>query len=280
MQTIHDRAPAGEQSHVPSGADPWCHLVEYADGYTVRFGGGDPVVLQACLESFCGAVPPQRRRWNALTKTWWVDPAVERMLGSLSRWTARSFAPHRIQRASAPEATAAAWATFPAGDDAAEGWVLTASPQPRPEPRATSFARPPAPAAAPWGRPNGGSASPSPGSAGTASASARSAAPPPPSGAPLTARDSVSDGYAALWLRSGAPWPVVRAAYRALASIHHPDRGGDGAQMKDLNAAYALLRRREEESSSLVASATTQPASHPAVPPAQEEDDQDDGFSL
>jgi len=35
----------------------------------------------------------------------------------------------------------------------------------------------------------------------------------------------------------------VKAAYRALATLHHPDRGGDTATMMALNAAYAQLEK-------------------------------------
>jgi len=49
------------------------------------------------------------------------------------------------------------------------------------------------------------------------------------------------EAYEVLWLRTGAPPEVIRAAYRALAARLHPDVGGDAAAMRRLNAAYALL---------------------------------------
>ena len=58
---------------------------------------------------------------------------------------------------------------------------------------------------------------------------------PPPSG--------VHGAYAALHLLPTAPPVLVRAAYWALAAIHHPDRGGDAATMVALNAAYAQLEK-------------------------------------
>ena len=54
---------------------------------------------------------------------------------------------------------------------------------------------------------------------------------------------AAGDAYAALWLRPGAPPEVVRAAYRALAAVHHPDAGGDAAVMRRLSGAYAALCR-------------------------------------
>jgi DnaJ-class molecular chaperone len=49
--------------------------------------------------------------------------------------------------------------------------------------------------------------------------------------------------YAALHLLPGAPMPVIKAAYRALALIHHPDKGGSTRPMQRINAAFALLSR-------------------------------------
>lgn len=53
--------------------------------------------------------------------------------------------------------------------------------------------------------------------------------------------------YDELFILPNAPLPVVRAAYRALARIYHPDTGGSTARMADLNRAYErvlALRRR------------------------------------
>jgi hypothetical protein len=50
--------------------------------------------------------------------------------------------------------------------------------------------------------------------------------------------------FAALWLLPGAPAEVVRAAYKALARLHHPDIGGGTAEMQTVNAAYAKLQNR------------------------------------
>ena len=66
---------------------------------------------------------------------------------------------------------------------------------------------------------------------------------------PLSAfagRPEVAGAYATLWLQPGAPLSVVKAAYRALASHHHPDTGGDPAAMTRLNQAYALLKEHLE----------------------------------
>ncbi len=50
--------------------------------------------------------------------------------------------------------------------------------------------------------------------------------------------------YAALWLLPGAPAEVVRAAYRALARLHHPDVGGGTPEMQTINASYKSLQKR------------------------------------
>ena len=59
-------------------------------------------------------------------------------------------------------------------------------------------------------------------------------------GAPPSAE--CADPYAVLWLRTGAPPEVIRAAYRVLAARLHPDAGGSEAAMRRLNAAYHQLR--------------------------------------
>jgi len=60
----------------------------------------------------------------------------------------------------------------------------------------------------------------------------------------LTDCPALPDGagaWATLWLRPGAPVEVIRAVYRALARLHHPDVGGDSATMQRINAAYERL---------------------------------------
>jgi hypothetical protein len=49
------------------------------------------------------------------------------------------------------------------------------------------------------------------------------------------------DDHRALHVCQDAPAEVVRAAYRALARLRHPDGGGDVATMQALNAAYERL---------------------------------------
>lgn len=49
--------------------------------------------------------------------------------------------------------------------------------------------------------------------------------------------------YAKLYLLPTAPLEVVRAAHRALASLHHPDVGGDPERMIEINAAYDEITR-------------------------------------
>ena len=47
--------------------------------------------------------------------------------------------------------------------------------------------------------------------------------------------------YSTLHLLPDAPVEVVTAAYRALAQLHHPDRGGSGHRMAQINAAYEQI---------------------------------------
>ena len=81
------------------------------------------------------------------------------------------------------------------------------------------------------------------GSAGSTRARAYSSgdAAAPRHSTPLPA--SLKDAYAVLHLQPGAPHHVVKAAYRSLAQVHHPDAGGDTSQMARINAAYAVICR-------------------------------------
>ena len=58
----------------------------------------------------------------------------------------------------------------------------------------------------------------------------------------IAVKPEVTDAYAVMWLRPGAPLSVVKAAYRALAPRHHPDGGGDPHAMRRLNDAYHILQ--------------------------------------
>src|SRR5262249_37230155 len=52
-----------------------------------------------------------------------------------------------------------------------------------------------------------------------------------------------ADAFTALYLLPTAPPEVIKASYKALVLIHHPDRGGDLEQMKLINQAYDLLEK-------------------------------------
>lgn len=47
--------------------------------------------------------------------------------------------------------------------------------------------------------------------------------------------------WEALYLMPGAPLEVVKAAYRALAQLYHPDKGGETVRMQEINAAMSEL---------------------------------------
>lgn len=47
--------------------------------------------------------------------------------------------------------------------------------------------------------------------------------------------------YKILEIEVGASKDKIKKAYRRLAHLHHPDKGGDESKMKELNEAYAIL---------------------------------------
>jgi hypothetical protein len=58
---------------------------------------------------------------------------------------------------------------------------------------------------------------------------------------PKRARPKPVDPYQALHLLPSAPPELVKVAYRCLAQIHHPDKGGDTATMQRINDAFKML---------------------------------------
>jgi DnaJ-class molecular chaperone len=58
--------------------------------------------------------------------------------------------------------------------------------------------------------------------------------PPPP---------QVHSPYSVLYVSPDAPQEVIQAAYRALANLYHPDRGGNPEKMKALNIAFQEISR-------------------------------------
>lgn len=47
--------------------------------------------------------------------------------------------------------------------------------------------------------------------------------------------------FRVLGLKPSASRTEIREAYQRLARLHHPDRGGDPAEMARINRAYAIL---------------------------------------
>jgi hypothetical protein len=56
-------------------------------------------------------------------------------------------------------------------------------------------------------------------------------------------RQAGSDHFQVLHLLPTAPPELIDAAFRCLAKIHHPDRGGDSAVMRQLTEAHEALSR-------------------------------------
>ena len=53
--------------------------------------------------------------------------------------------------------------------------------------------------------------------------------------------------YHTLNLQNFASLDEIRRAYRKLALVHHPDRGGDVEKMKEINYAYEHLMKFKDE---------------------------------
>jgi hypothetical protein len=56
-----------------------------------------------------------------------------------------------------------------------------------------------------------------------------------------TTPSALTNPHSVLYLLPNAPEPVIRAAYKALAKMNHPDIGGDPERMKLINWAYEQL---------------------------------------
>ncbi len=56
--------------------------------------------------------------------------------------------------------------------------------------------------------------------------------------------ESEHEAYQVLHLLPSAPAPLIKAAYRELAKIKHPDHGGDDEEMKRINSAFDVLKGR------------------------------------
>jgi hypothetical protein len=57
----------------------------------------------------------------------------------------------------------------------------------------------------------------------------------------------VVDPYTTLFIIPGAPFPVVQAAYKALAFMMHPDKGGSPEDFIRIQAAYDILLEKYEK---------------------------------
>lgn len=58
-----------------------------------------------------------------------------------------------------------------------------------------------------------------------------------------TGAQTQSGNHATLFVLNSAPEEVVRAAYKALAIKHHPDKGGDTQTMQRINAAFDAIKK-------------------------------------
>jgi DnaJ-class molecular chaperone len=59
----------------------------------------------------------------------------------------------------------------------------------------------------------------------------------------LGANEQRAAALEALELEDPVDYPAIKQQYRRLAMQHHPDRGGDKAQLQTLNYAMAVLEK-------------------------------------
>ena len=53
-----------------------------------------------------------------------------------------------------------------------------------------------------------------------------------------------ADPYSVLHLLPSAPWEVIKAAYKALAGLHHPDHGGSPEAFRIIQESYEELEKK------------------------------------
>jgi hypothetical protein len=61
--------------------------------------------------------------------------------------------------------------------------------------------------------------------------------PPPP--------QSIASPFQTLYLLPNAPPEVVKASYKALAKIHHPDARGNSEKMIEINRAFEIITQKK-----------------------------------
>lgn len=64
---------------------------------------------------------------------------------------------------------------------------------------------------------------------------------------PAPAHRGPEAAYQTLHLLPSAPPELVKAAYKALSKLEHPDKGGDKARMQAINSAYGILSHRQSQ---------------------------------
>lgn len=59
----------------------------------------------------------------------------------------------------------------------------------------------------------------------------------------LPAMGATKQWHEILGVKEDAPWPIIEARREALLHVHHPDKGGNGNQAAEINAAFDQARR-------------------------------------
>ena len=76
--------------------------------------------------------------------------------------------------------------------------------------------------------------------------------------------------YSTLGVKKDADDTAIKRAYRKLAKLHHPDKGGDESKFKEVNSAYEVLSdKKKRELYDMYGEAGINPNAAPQSRPGQ-----------
>lgn len=76
---------------------------------------------------------------------------------------------------------------------------------------------------------------------------------------------TIDQAFLVLQINPTTDKAIIKKAFRRLAHIHHPDKGGDERKMKDVNMAYNILYKNKLQQNNPFQSPVRQRYSHHVV---------------